>query len=67
MGSRRSCKLATNISYAFMIDLQAFHQDRARLERAFTQYFYRAPPDQHMDSNELIVAHGNMIAYFVLR
>ncbi|ELU12692.1 hypothetical protein CAPTEDRAFT_160628 [Capitella teleta] len=45
----------------------AFHKDKKRLDEAFTKYFFRAQPSQHIDSNELIVAHGNIISFFVLK
>ena len=41
--------------------------DYERIERAFKNYFYRAPPDQKQDSYEVIVCHANVIRYFVCR
>lgn len=47
--------------------LQQFFQDGARIEAAFRKYFHRAEAAQEKDSYTLIVAHANVIRYFVCR
>ncbi|XP_053203001.1 serine/threonine-protein phosphatase PGAM5, mitochondrial-like [Panonychus citri] len=41
--------------------------DGPRIEAAFRRYFYRATPDQKVDSYEIFVCHANVIRYFVCR
>ena len=44
-----------------------YHIDGPRLESAFRKYFYRAGRDQEYQSFDIIVAHANIIRFFVLR
>ena len=46
---------------------QQYHQDGARIESAFRKYFYRADVEQRESTVEVIVAHSNVIRYFVCR
>lgn len=47
--------------------MQQFYQDGARIEAAFRKYFFRAEPEQQIDSYTLLVCHANVIRYFVCR
>ncbi|KAJ8711123.1 hypothetical protein PYW07_008365 [Mythimna separata] len=44
-----------------------FFQDSMRIEAGFRRYFYRAPPEQTEDSYTLLVAHANVIRFFVCK
>ncbi|XP_065170544.1 serine/threonine-protein phosphatase Pgam5, mitochondrial-like isoform X2 [Atheta coriaria] len=44
-----------------------FFKDGARIEAAFREYFYRAPPEQVKDTYTILVCHANVIRYFVCR
>ncbi|ELU08430.1 hypothetical protein CAPTEDRAFT_229152 [Capitella teleta] len=54
------------VSYWHLPD-QAYFKDGPRLEGAFRKYFYRAPAGQTRQTFEIIVAHANVIRFFVLR
>ncbi|KAK2169306.1 hypothetical protein LSH36_11g06062 [Paralvinella palmiformis] len=46
---------------------QIFANDVPRLKDAFDKYIHRADSGRETDSNEIIVVHGNVISYAVLR
>ncbi|KAG8182711.1 hypothetical protein JTE90_026165 [Oedothorax gibbosus] len=46
---------------------ETFLKDGPRIEAAFKKHFHRADVDQKSDSYEIIVCHGNVIRYFILR
>ena len=46
---------------------QQYHVDGPRIEAAFRKYFHRADKSQTQQSHELLVAHGNVLRYFILR
>eukprot|EP00040_Diaphanoeca_grandis_P044195 m.11575 g.11575 ORF g.11575 m.11575 type:complete len:292 (-) comp8882_c0_seq1:338-1213(-) len=48
-------------------DPEEFFRDGARIEAGFREFFHRATPDVDEDSYELLVCHGNVIRYSVLR
>ncbi|XP_025423360.1 serine/threonine-protein phosphatase PGAM5, mitochondrial-like [Sipha flava] len=48
-------------------ELYQFYRDGARIEAAFRKFIHRAPPEQKENSYEIIVCHGNVIRYFVMR
>ncbi|GFY53586.1 hypothetical protein TNIN_22781 [Trichonephila inaurata madagascariensis] len=43
------------------------HEDGPRIEGAFRKYFHRADASQKTDSYEIIVSHGTVIRYCLLR
>jgi len=47
--------------------IQKFFIDGARIEAGFRKHFHRASASQKDSSCELIVAHSNVIRYYVLR
>ncbi|GFQ84800.1 hypothetical protein TNCT_510101 [Trichonephila clavata] len=49
------------------IDQKIIHEDGPRIEAAFRKYFHRANASQETDSYEIIVCHGNVIRYCLLR
>ncbi|ALC41892.1 Pgam5-2 [Drosophila busckii] len=46
---------------------QAYRRDGPRIEAAFRRYFFRASPEQKLDSHLLIIGHANVIRYLVCR
>ncbi|GFU95014.1 hypothetical protein TNCV_4137981 [Trichonephila clavipes] len=48
-------------------DEKMIHEDGPRIEGAFRKYFHRANASQKTDSYEIIVSHGTVIRYFLLR
>ena len=44
-----------------------FHEEAARIEAAFRKHIHRAPPSQEHDSVTILVCHGNVIRYFLMR
>lgn len=54
------------ISYWGLPDLDYF-VDGPRIEAAFRKYFHRAEPSQKERSIEILVGHGNIFRYFILR
>jgi len=46
---------------------QAYHVDGPRLEAAFRRYFYRPDVTFTRPTHQILVAHGNIFRFFVLR
>lgn len=44
-----------------------FYEEGARIEAAFRKHMHRAGPTQHHDSVDVLVCHGNVIRYFLMR
>ena len=60
--------ISDKIVYTFYIHyLQQFAKDAERLDKAYRSYIHRADITQTRNTNEIIVCHGNVISYFVLR
>ncbi|KAG8182712.1 hypothetical protein JTE90_026166 [Oedothorax gibbosus] len=51
----------------YVVSEETSFKDGPRIEAAFRKYFYRPDVDQTSDSHEIIVCHGNVIRYFLLR
>ena len=57
-------------NYLYYCHYQGFEKDAKRLDKAFRRFIRRStevakPDDKYV--NEMIVCHGNVIAYIVLR
>jgi len=44
-----------------------FHEEASRIEAAFRKHVHRASPSQKHDSVTILVCHGNVIRYFLMR
>lgn len=44
-----------------------FYEEGGRIEAAFRKFMHRAPPGQEHDSVDVVVCHGNVIRYFLMR